>query len=95
VAQEASGGRAGWQRRARTAGGPDNRAGTRAVGFASASAGAGVRDTAQRADQKRSANGARRGATGKALTGGSLSDMRDGIVLAAVLGPCRAQTPYV
>ena len=26
---------------------------------------------------------------------GSLSGMRDGIVLAAVLGPCRAQTPFV
>ncbi len=26
---------------------------------------------------------------------GSLSDMRNGIVLAAVLGPCRAQTPFV
>lgn len=26
---------------------------------------------------------------------GSLSDMRDGIVLAAVLGPCRAQKPFV
>ncbi len=26
---------------------------------------------------------------------GSLSAMRDGIVLAAVLGPCRAQTPFV
>jgi len=25
---------------------------------------------------------------------GSLSEMRDGIVLAAVLGPCRAQTPF-
>ena len=26
---------------------------------------------------------------------GSLSEMRDGIVLAAVLGPCRGQTPFV
>jgi len=26
---------------------------------------------------------------------GSLSGMRNGIVLAAVLGPCRAQTPFV
>ncbi len=26
---------------------------------------------------------------------GSLPGMRDGIVLAAVLGPCRAQTPFV
>jgi hypothetical protein len=26
---------------------------------------------------------------------GNLSGMRDGIVLAAVLGPCRAQTPFV
>ncbi len=26
---------------------------------------------------------------------GSLSGMRDGIVLAAVLGPCRSQTPFV
>ena len=26
---------------------------------------------------------------------GSRSGMRDGIVLAAVLGPCRAQTPFV
>ncbi len=26
---------------------------------------------------------------------GSLSEMRDGIVLAAVLGRCRAQTPFV
>ena len=28
-------------------------------------------------------------------TVGSLSGMRDGIVLAAVLGPCRAQAPFV
>ena len=29
------------------------------------------------------------------LLGGSLSGVRNGIVLAAVLGPCRAQTPFV